>query len=76
MFYCTFLILYRQLTQVLSSNVQLGDNCFQIFHFGRYIVGYMVKNLVLWRRTRGVVKRDFLTYTPLKMKILNILSPF
>ena len=29
---------------------QLSDNCIQNFHFGRYIVGYTVGNLVLWRR--------------------------
>ena len=28
----------------------LGDNCIQKFHFGRYIVGYTVGNLVLRRR--------------------------
>ena len=29
---------------------QLSDNCIQNFHFGRYIVGYTVGNLVLRRR--------------------------
>ena len=29
---------------------QLGDNCIQNFHFGRYFVGYTVGNLVLQRR--------------------------
>ena len=38
----------------------LGDNCIQNFHLGRYIVGYTVGNLVL--RRRGAVKRDFRTY--------------
>ena len=33
---------------------QLGDNCIQNFHMGRYIDGYTVGNLVL--------KRDFSTY--------------
>ena len=40
----------------------LGDNCFQSFHLGRYIVGYRVRNLVLRRRVSGAVKRDFRTY--------------
>ena len=41
---------------------QLGDNCIQNFHLGRYIVGYTVGNLVLRRRESGAVKRDFRTY--------------
>ena len=28
------------------SLIYLGDNCIQNFHLGRYIVGYMVENLV------------------------------
>ena len=28
----------------------LGDNCIQICHLGRYIVGYTVENFVLRRR--------------------------
>ena len=42
--------------------INLGDNCIQLFHFGRYIVGYTVGNLVLQRRVSGAVKRDFRTY--------------
>ena len=42
--------------------MHLGDNCIQNFHLGRYIVGYMVGNLVLRRRVSGAVKRDFRTY--------------
>ena len=41
---------------------QLGDNCIQNFHLMRYIVIYTVGNLVLRRRARGAVKRDFRTY--------------
>ena len=41
---------------------KLGDNFIQNFHLGRYIVGYMVGNLVLRRRISGAVKRDFRTY--------------
>ena len=50
---------------LLTSNEsvdKLGDNCIQNFHLGRYIVGYTVGNLVLWRRVSGAVKRDFRTY--------------
>ena len=42
--------------------LELGDKCIQNFHFGRYIVGYTVGNLVLRRRASGAVKRDFRTY--------------
>ena len=42
--------------------LDLGDNCIQILYLGRYIVGYTVGNLVLWRCARGAVKRDFRTY--------------
>ena len=41
---------------------QLGDNHIQNFHLGRYIVGYTVGNLVLWRGVSGALKRDFQTY--------------
>ena len=40
----------------------LGDNCIQIFHLGRYIVGYTVGNFVLRRRVSGAVKHDFQPY--------------
>ena len=40
----------------------LGDNCIQIFHLGRYIVGYTVGNFVLRRRVSGAVKHDFRPY--------------
>ena len=43
-------------------HIQLGDNCIQFFHLGRYIVRYTVGYLVLWRRASGAVKRDFRTY--------------
>ena len=45
-----------------SIEVNLGDNCIQNFHLGRYIVGYTVGNLVLCRRASGAVKHDFRTY--------------
>ena len=43
---------------------QLGDNCIQKFHLGRYIVGYTCTagNIVLRRRASGAAKRDFRTY--------------
>ena len=45
-----------------SGTYDLGDNCIQNFHLGRYIVGYMVGKLVLRQRVSGAVKRDFRTY--------------
>ena len=41
---------------------ELGDNCIQNFHLGRYIVEYTVRNSVLRRRISVAVKRDFRTY--------------
>ena len=38
------------------------DNCIQNFHLGRYIVAYMVGNLVLRRGGSRAVKHDFWTY--------------
>ena len=38
--------LSRQSFQRITT-LHLGDNCIQIFHLGRYIVGYTVGNLVL-----------------------------
>ena len=49
----------------MIANVEwnkLGDNCIQNFHFGRYIIGYTIGNLVLRRRVSGAVKRDLRTY--------------
>ena len=43
------------------ENMQ-GDNCIQNFHLGRYIIRYMVGNLVLRRRVSGAIKCDFRTY--------------
>ena len=40
----------------------LGDNCIQIFHLGRYMVGYTVGNFVLRRHVGGAVKHDFRPY--------------
>ena len=45
----------------MSTN-NLGDNCIQIFHLGRYIVGYTVGNFVLRLRVSGAVKHDFRPY--------------
>ena len=44
------------------SESQLGDNCIQNVHLGRYIVGYMIGNFVLWRRVSGAVNRNFRPY--------------
>ena len=46
----------------LSICHHLGDSCIQNFHFGRYIVGYTIGNLVLRRHASGAVKRDFRAY--------------
>ena len=46
----------------IGLNYQLGDNCIQNFHLGRYIVGYTVGNLVKRWRVSRAVKRDFRTY--------------
>ena len=43
---------------------ELGENCIQNFHLGRYIVGYTVGNLVL---RRSVI--------PPKIKVLNKVIP-
>ena len=47
---------------VMKLMSDLGDNCIQNFHLGRYIVGYTVGNLVLRRRASRAVKHDFQTY--------------
>ena len=36
----------------------LGNNCIQICHLGRYIVGYTVGNFVLRRRVSGRISED------------------
>ena len=50
------------LTHASTYIKYLGDNCIQIFHLGRYIVGYTVGNFVLRRRVSGAVKHDFRPY--------------
>ena len=55
-------LLDEDLFTLLKRLTQLGDNCIQNFHLGRYIVGYTVRNLVLRRRASGAVKRGFRTY--------------
>ena len=46
-------------------STQLGDNWSQSFHLGRYIVGYMVWNLVLRQRASGAVKHYIQRYLQL-----------
>ena len=48
--------------KVNKSKLKLGDNCIQIFHLGRYIVGYTVGNFFTRRRVSGAVKHDFRPY--------------
>ena len=43
----------------LSRLLKLGDYCIQIFHLGRYIVGYLAGNFVLRRCVNRAVKHDF-----------------
>ena len=49
--------------RLLFHVIYLGDNCIQNFQLGRYIVGYMVGNLVLQGHASRAVKRDFQQYT-------------
>ena len=42
-----------------ASALDFGDTCIQKFHFGKYIVRYTVRNLILRRRASGAIKRDF-----------------
>ena len=46
---------------MFAKAVELGDNCIQNVHLGRYIVGYMVGYLVL-RCVSGAVKLNFRLY--------------
>ena len=54
----------EELENMISNRINddLGDNCIQIFHLGRYIVGYMVGNFDLLRRVNGALKHDFRPY--------------
>ena len=61
------LVLFLQYSRFSSKDnaimlFDLGDNCIQNFHLGRYIVGYTIGNLVFWRHISGAVNRDFQTY--------------
>ena len=49
---------------ILVNNLEhnLGYNCIQNYHLGRYIIGYRVGNLVLWQLASRAVKRDIGTY--------------
>ena len=61
--YCSeILTSSNQMLRYKKSALELGDYRFQNYHFGRYIVGHTVGNLVLRRRARGAMKRDFQTY--------------
>ena len=54
-----------------SLDFQLGDNCIQNFHLGRYIIRYRVRNLVLRQNMSGAIKRDLQPYIR-QMNILNM----
>ena len=46
----------------LSCHADLGYNCIQFFHLGRYIVGYTVRYFVLRQRVSEGVIHDFGPY--------------
>ena len=52
----------RRLKQTCAAIEATGDNCIQICHLWRYIVGYTVGNIVLRQRVSGAVKHDFRPY--------------
>ena len=64
--FCCLVCLCSKVSYITYNMVpeqsQLGDNCIQNFHFGRSILGYTVRNLVLQWRASGAVKRDFGIY--------------
>ena len=43
---------YHKLCEDITGTINKikGDNCIQNFHLGKYIIGYTVGNLVLWRQ--------------------------
>ena len=63
--YTKYIIIRKYTIQIINNDFivfHLGDNCIQICHLGRYIVGYTVGNFVLRRRVSGAVKHNFRTY--------------
>ena len=61
---------FGTLTKLIPGHfIELGDNCIQIFHLGRYIVGYTVRNLVL---RRCVISEHISDDIPPQIKILNM----
>ena len=61
LYYKNILYYKQQNHDRYCKKTELGDNCIQNFHLGRYIVRYMVGNLVLRRHTSGTIKRDIRT---------------
>ena len=61
----------------LKEATYLGDNCIQNFHLGRYIVGYTVGKVVLWRRASGAVNviSDRISDDIPQMNFLNMVRP-
>ena len=61
-----------------ASAFELGDNCIQNFHLGRYIIGYMVGNLA--RDFRTYIRRytslneNFDMVIPILMHICSLMS--
>ena len=51
---------------------QLGENCIQNFHLGRYVIGYMVGSFI----AMGDMISDHIPdYIPPQMNILNMVIP-
>ena len=52
-------IIFYMVLKPTYKGINLGDNCIQNVHLGRYIVTYMVGNFVLRRRVSRAVKHNF-----------------
>ena len=46
---------------IVAISEHLGDSCIQNFHFGRYIVRYMLENLVV-RQRASIPQSNYLKY--------------
>ena len=57
-----------------SKEVHLGDNCIQIFHLGRYIVGYTVGTFWHWEYNRITAKKDYCRRLIISSDIRSVFS--
>ena len=55
----TILTILRKKFCVSKPMVLISNSCIHNYHW-RFIAGYMVGNLIFWRRVNRAVKRDFL----------------